>query len=188
MPFFICPNCRERSIDHDRQEGLTREAVACHRCGFGFLFELMDDYYPAPGTGLVVCDQKSRILASGRGVFELTGYREDELMGREVMDGLDLRATRTGAIPRSWRSNGACDGSANGSSCVLARASVSRSPLISSPPTTTTAACWSRSRRVRSGEFLFDPGLQLLQRCERVLELAQLGVRGALVDAAEQAE
>ncbi|TML41622.1 MAG: hypothetical protein E6G23_08690 [Actinobacteria bacterium] len=41
MPFFICPNCRERSIDHDRQEGLTREAVACHRCGFGFLFELM---------------------------------------------------------------------------------------------------------------------------------------------------
>jgi hypothetical protein len=67
MPFFICPNCRERSIDHDRQEGLTREAVACHRCGFGFLFELMDDYYPAPGTGFVVCDQKSRILASGRG-------------------------------------------------------------------------------------------------------------------------
>src|SRR5438874_83342 len=68
MPYFICPNCRERSIDHDRQEGLSRQAVACHRCGFGFLFELMDDYYPAPGTGFVVCDQQSRILASGRGV------------------------------------------------------------------------------------------------------------------------
>jgi len=79
VPYFICPNCRERSIDHDRQEGLTRQAVACHRCGFGFLFELLDDHYPAPNTGFIVCDQQSRILASGRGVFELTGYREDEL-------------------------------------------------------------------------------------------------------------
>src|SRR5256884_9906232 len=106
MPFFICPNCRERSIDHDRQEGLTRQAVACHRCGFGFLFELMDDYYPAPGTGFVVCDQQSRILASGRGVFELTGYREDEVMGREVMDSLGLTGYEDGRNPaqlsREW--------------------------------------------------------------------------------------
>jgi PAS domain S-box-containing protein len=90
VPYFICPNCKERSIDHDRVEGLTRQAVACHRCGFGFLFELMDDYYPAPGTGLVVCDQQGRILAVGRGVFELTGYSEDELMGREVVESFGL--------------------------------------------------------------------------------------------------
>ena len=99
MPYFICPNCRERSIDHDRQEGLTRQAVACHRCGFGFLFELLDDYYPAPSTGFIVCDQQSRILASGRGVFELTGYREDELMGREVMDSLVLTGYEDGRNP-----------------------------------------------------------------------------------------
>ena len=24
---------------------------------FGFLFELMEDYYPGPNTGFVVCDQ-----------------------------------------------------------------------------------------------------------------------------------
>ena len=59
----------------------------------------MDDYYPAPGTGFVVCDQKSRVLASGRGVFELTGYREDELMGREVMDGLGLTGYEDGRNP-----------------------------------------------------------------------------------------
>ena len=69
MPYYICPNCKERSIDIDRKEGLYDEAVACHHCGFGFLFELMDDYYPAPGTGFVVCDQEGRILAVGRGVF-----------------------------------------------------------------------------------------------------------------------
>jgi PAS domain S-box-containing protein len=90
VAYFICPNCKERSIDHDRKEGLTQQAVACHRCGFGFLFELMDDYYPAPGTGFVVCDQKARILAVGRGVFELTGYSEDDLMGRDVVESFGL--------------------------------------------------------------------------------------------------
>jgi PAS domain-containing protein len=90
VPYFICPNCKERSIDHDRQEGLMRQAVACHRCGFGFLFELMDDYYPGPTTGLVVCDREGRILASGRGVFELTGWSEVDLLGGEVVTALGL--------------------------------------------------------------------------------------------------
>ena len=90
MPYFICPNCKERSIDHDRREGLTQQAVACHHCGFGFLFELMDDYYPAPNTGLVVCDQDGRVLAAGRGIFELTGFGDAELMGQDVVEGLDL--------------------------------------------------------------------------------------------------
>src|SRR4029079_11523270 len=90
MPYFICPNCKQRSVDIDRKEGLYDEAVACHHCGFGFLFELMDDYYPAPGTGMVVCDRDGRILASGEGVFELSGYSEGDLMGREVMTALSL--------------------------------------------------------------------------------------------------
>jgi PAS domain S-box-containing protein len=91
VPYFICPNCKDRSIDTDRRESLTDgTAVACHRCGFGFLFELMDDYYPAPGTGMVVCDREGRILASGEGVFELSGYRESELMGKPVLQALSL--------------------------------------------------------------------------------------------------
>ena len=88
MPYFICPNCRRRSVDHDRREGLTAQAVSCSHCGFGFLFELMDDYYPAPGTGFVVCDRTGRILAAGQGVFELTGYREADLLGRDVSEAL----------------------------------------------------------------------------------------------------
>src|SRR5712691_7928217 len=69
---------------------MSRQAVACRRCSFGFLFELMDDYYPGPNTGLVVCDQEARILASGRGVFELTGFSEGELMGHDVVDRFGL--------------------------------------------------------------------------------------------------
>jgi len=99
MPHFICPNCKERSVDSDGFEGLYNEAVACHRCGFGFLFELMDDYYPAPGTGMVVCDADGRILAAGRGVFELTGYEESELMGREVVEALRLDGFQNGQDP-----------------------------------------------------------------------------------------
>ena len=99
MPFFICPNCKERSIDHDGREGLTRQAAACARCGFGFLFELMDDYYPAPTTGFVVCDQAGRILASGRGVFELTGYSEGDLIGMDAMQALGLSGWQDGKNP-----------------------------------------------------------------------------------------
>jgi PAS domain-containing protein len=99
MPFFICPNCKERSIDHDGREGLTRQAVQCARCGFGFLFELMDDYYPAPTTGFVVCDQTGRILASGRGVFELTGYSEGDLIGMDAIQALGLSGWEDGKNP-----------------------------------------------------------------------------------------
>jgi PAS domain S-box-containing protein len=100
VPYFICPNCKNRSIDHDRRESLTDPtAVGCHRCGFGFLFELMDDYYAAPGTGMVVCDAGGRILAAGRGVFELTGFEERELMGREVVDALRLDDFQNGQNP-----------------------------------------------------------------------------------------
>ena len=99
MPFFICPNCKERSIDHDGREGLTRQAVQCARCGFGFLFELMDDYYPAPTTGFVVCDQTGRILASGRGVFELTGFSEGDLIGMDATEALGLSGWEDGKNP-----------------------------------------------------------------------------------------
>jgi PAS domain-containing protein len=91
MPFFICPNCKERSIDSDGRESmLDTQAVGCRRCGFGFLFELMDDYYPAPTTGFVVCDRDGRILAAGRGVFELSGFQESELLGSDIVERFSL--------------------------------------------------------------------------------------------------
>jgi PAS domain S-box-containing protein len=99
VPFFICPNCKQRSVDHDGLQEIDNVPVACERCGFGFLFELMDDYYPAPNTGFVVCDQQGRILAAGRGVFELAGYREQELIGGNVVDRLGLSSFENGQNP-----------------------------------------------------------------------------------------
>ena len=102
MPVFICPNCKNRSVDSDGLEGFTREAVQCRRCGFGFLFQLLEDYYPAPSTGFVVCDAESRILAAGRGVFELTGYAERDLMGRPLADALGLSDAAPIELVREW--------------------------------------------------------------------------------------
>ena len=99
MPYFICPNCKERSIDDDGLEGLTQQAVQCAHCGFGFLFQLLDDYYPAPATGFVVCDRDGRVLALGRGVFELSGFRENDVMGREVMEAFGLSGYEDGKNP-----------------------------------------------------------------------------------------
>ena len=93
MPYFICPNCKKRSIDHDRRDGLTHQAVGCESCGFGFLFELMDDYYPGPTTAFLVCDHQRRVLAAGRGVFELTGFNESDLLGHEVNEALGLNGS-----------------------------------------------------------------------------------------------
>ena len=90
MPFFICPNCKDRSIDADGVAGLSHQKVGCRRCGFGFLFELLDDYYPYPDAGMLACDREGRILAAGRGVFDLTGFREPDLIGRPVAEALGL--------------------------------------------------------------------------------------------------
>jgi PAS domain-containing protein len=102
MPFFICPNCRRRSVDLDGREGFSTQAAQCRSCGFGFLFQLLDDYYPAPETGFVVCDRDARVLAVGRGVFELTGYRDGDLMGRDVVEALGLSDGAPIEVVREW--------------------------------------------------------------------------------------
>ena len=102
MPYFICPNCKERSVDLDGYDGFSTQAVQCRRCAFGFLFELLEDYYPAPETGFVVCDRDTRVLAAGRGVFELTGFRDADLMGRKVAEALALSDTSSIDVVQEW--------------------------------------------------------------------------------------
>ena len=102
VPVFICPNCRTRSVDVDGYEGFTSNAPQFRHCGFGFLFQLLEDYYPAPSTGFVVCDRDARVLAVGRGVFELTGYREADLIGQDVSTALSLSDTAPIDLVREW--------------------------------------------------------------------------------------
>ena len=99
---FICPNCGQRSTAADRTAGFRKQAKACSKCGFGFLFELLDDYYPAPDTGMLVTDQERRVLAIGRGIFELTGFPEADLMGRDIVDALQLSDAKPVELAREW--------------------------------------------------------------------------------------
>jgi PAS domain S-box-containing protein len=102
VPVFICPNCKTRSIDSDGYEGFSAQAAQCRACGFGFLFQLLEDYYPAPSTGFVVCDSNARVLALGRGTFELTGYRERELIGRDIAEALSFSDRAPIELVREW--------------------------------------------------------------------------------------
>jgi len=91
MPNFICPNCGNRSISQDRTAGFRDRPRGCTNCGFGFLFELLDDYYPAPNAAFVVTDADARVIGSGRGVRELTGLGETEMIGQPVREVLGLQ-------------------------------------------------------------------------------------------------
>ena len=90
MPFFICPSCGNRELSSERTAGMSSRPKGCSRCGFGFLFELLDDYYPAPDAAFFTCDQEGRVLDVGKGGFELTGLKDEEVIGRPVQEVLGL--------------------------------------------------------------------------------------------------
>lgn len=90
VPFFICPNCGNREASAERTAGLSARPKGCSKCGFGFVFELLDDYYPAPDAAFFTCDREGRILDVGRGGFELTGLTDEDVIGRPVKDVLGL--------------------------------------------------------------------------------------------------
>ena len=61
---FICPNCGTRTTASERTQGFRNQPRGCSKCGFAFLFELLDDYYPAPNAAFFVCDQEGRVIGS----------------------------------------------------------------------------------------------------------------------------
>lgn len=75
----------------DRNAGFRREARGCDKCGFAYLYELLDDYYPAPNAAFFACDRDGRIVDCGRGSFELTGLRTEQVIGQRLSDALGLR-------------------------------------------------------------------------------------------------
>lgn len=87
---FICPNCGHRTSETERTAGFRPRPKGCAKCGFAFLFELLDDYYPAPDAAFFVCDSEGRIIGLGRGSFELTGLDEERVIGRAVQEVLGL--------------------------------------------------------------------------------------------------
>jgi PAS domain-containing protein len=91
VPFFICPNCGNRELSGERSAGMSARPKGCSKCGFGFVFELLDDYYPAPQAAFFTCDQEGRILEVGKNGFELTGLRDEDVIGRPIKDVLGLQ-------------------------------------------------------------------------------------------------
>ncbi len=101
MAFYICPNCQARSVDDDGRQGLSHQPVGCSHCGFGYVFQLLDDYFPRAGSGMATGDRAGRILSTSGGMFELTGRRESDLLGRPLNEALHLGAFDGGVDPVS---------------------------------------------------------------------------------------
>jgi PAS domain-containing protein len=74
----------------DRTTDFGREVRGCDRCGFAYLFELLDDYYPAPNAAFFACDADGRIVDCGKGSFELTGLSTERAIGQPVTEALGL--------------------------------------------------------------------------------------------------
>ena len=91
MPFFICPNCGNRELSGERTVGFSGRPKGCPKCGFGFLFELLDDYDPAPEDAFFTCDQVGRVLDVGKGGYELTGLKDEDVIGRPIREVLGLQ-------------------------------------------------------------------------------------------------
>jgi len=66
------------------------EVRGCERCGFAYLFELLDDYYPAPNAAFFACDSDGRIVDCGKGSFELTGLTTEKAIGQPIAGALGL--------------------------------------------------------------------------------------------------
>jgi PAS domain-containing protein len=87
---FICPNCGHRTTELDRNVAFTGQRKGCEKCGFAFLFELLDDYFPAPDAAFFVCDGEGRVTGCGKNSFAFTGLEEEEVIGRPVAEVLGL--------------------------------------------------------------------------------------------------
>jgi PAS domain-containing protein len=89
--YFICPHCGHRSMAMERTVAFRAgEARGCEVCGFAYLFELLDDYYPAPNAAFFACDSEGRVVDCGRGSFELTGLRTESAIGQPLQEALSL--------------------------------------------------------------------------------------------------
>jgi hypothetical protein len=90
VPFFICPSCGNRELSAERTAGLSSRPKGCPKCGSSFVFELLDDYYPAPDAAFFACDRDARVIEAGRGSFELTGLKTTQVIGRPIQEVLGL--------------------------------------------------------------------------------------------------
>jgi len=119
----------------DRTAGFTSRPKGCPRCGFGFLFELLDDYYPAPNAAFFVCDQEARVTDAGKGSFELTGLKDEDVIGRPIREVLGLR----------WSDAGSGGGTATATESASAGAETGSPATATADPIQTTLEWGVRS-------------------------------------------
>lgn len=87
---FICPNCARRTLQRTSEQPFTGERHPCTHCGHPFLFQLTEDYFPAPDAAFFTLDARGHVTGVGRGAFAMTGLRTERAIGRVAGDVLGL--------------------------------------------------------------------------------------------------
>ena len=101
--YWICPNCGTRAIDDDGRDGLSHQPVGCAKCGFGFLFELLEDFFPPASAGFVACDQRHAGDLVRQGRVRADRLRRGRPAGQAAGRGVrPVRLCRR--MPIRWRS------------------------------------------------------------------------------------
>ena len=90
--YFICPHCGHRSMGTERNVAFRPgEARGCEKCGFAYLFELLDDYYPAPERGVLRLRSRWSDRRLRQGLLRV--HRTDDGEGDRPLDSRRPRAS-----------------------------------------------------------------------------------------------
>ena len=76
------------------EKGLSNRPVGCAHCGFGVSSSCSTTTTPRPGRGSSCATPIGGFWLPVQGVFELTGYRERDLLGHEVTEALELNGAQ----------------------------------------------------------------------------------------------
>ena len=181
-----CRTSSARAARHARStttgaRALDQPAAPATAAASAFLFELLEDYYPAPNTGFVVSDQERadprhrprRVRADG---LPRAATCSAATWSKRSTRSLGVRGTEPAQVALEWG---------------VRRSGVQpelRSRVGHVKPVTADFFPGLRRRRRALGRHsrraeteassVSDPGLQLLERLDRTLELAQLGAGG----------
>ena len=106
---FICPNCGNRSTaDASARPAFAAAPKGCHEVRLRVPVRAARRLLPGARRRVLRLDQEGAVIGCGRGSFELTGLKEERVIGRPANEvlGLRLRGRRPTTSRPRW--SGAC--------------------------------------------------------------------------------
>ena len=102
MPFYICPNCKRPVAGQRWVRGFHAAGAAVPALRLRLPLRAARGLLPRALDRLRRLRRRRCVIAVGRGVFELTGFGERDLLGRPLVEALSLSDTAPLELVREW--------------------------------------------------------------------------------------